>query len=80
MAGQYLFLWRTNMHYIGDSFPLDAVVVETSVALLETKAGNLREDIFVARTLRRFERKTKIYENCRINYGKHNIMTNGLSN
>ena len=67
------------MHYLGDS-SLDAVIVELSVALQETRAGNLREDIFVARTSRIFERKTKIYENIRINYSQHNFMTSELSN
>lgn len=67
------------MHYLGDS-SLDAVIVEMSVALQETRAGNLREDIFVARTSRIFERKTKIYENIRINYSQHNFMTSELSN
>ena len=64
------------MHYLGDIVE----IVETSVALQETRAGKLREDIFVARTLRIFERRTKIYENLRSNYGQHNFMTSELSN
>ena len=67
------------MHYLGDS-SLDTVIVETSVSLQETRAGNLREYIFAATTLRIFERRTKIYENIRINYSQHNFMTSELSN
>lgn len=77
-----LFDWQRHVWYwnkmLTSPWTLPKVVVETLVTLWETKAGKLREDIFVAKTLRRFERKTKIFENCRINCGKH--MTKELSN